>query len=57
MTIALILITIALGCYLLRQWWSGELAAPEPRRQPAPLPLASRAQPAPPRQPRRRTAA
>ncbi len=57
MTIALILITIALGCYLLRQWRSGELAAPEPRRQPAPLPLVARAHPAPSRRPRRRPAA
>lgn len=37
MTIALILITIALGIWLVRQWSRGELAARPPRRQEAPL--------------------
>lgn len=39
MTIALILITIALGLWLLRQWSRGDLAPPVRVTRPAPLPL------------------
>lgn len=43
MTIALILITIALGLWLVRQWSRGDLAPPvrvtRPTPRPAPLPL------------------
>ena len=37
MTIALILITIALGIWLVRQWSRGDLAAGRPGRREAPL--------------------
>ena len=37
MTIALILITIALGIWLVRQWSRGDLAAGRPRPREAPL--------------------
>lgn len=41
MTIALILITIALGIWLIRQWSRGDLAASRPRPRSAPLLLRS----------------
>ena len=41
MTIALILITIALGIWLVRQWSRGDLAGGRPRRRSAPLLLQS----------------
>ena len=38
MTIALILITIALGLWLLRQWSRGDLAPPARTSRPTPRP-------------------
>ena len=54
MTIALILITIALGLWLVRQWSRGDLAPSERAARPTPLPLPAASATDPP--PNRRAA-